>query len=103
MTCIAYVDIDVVVVAQRAASETLMQVKHHVAINVNHVVALALLDVHKSLRLNNHQSSAITYSVLLVLSVDLHILQSLLVLGTRELSSDLGLVVLKGVLESEVA
>ena len=87
-----YVDIDVMVVAERKAREVAVKIEHNVAIDIDKEITSALLRVNEAVDL-----------VALVDVVALSLLEGLLVLGAWEGSLDLRLGVFVGVLESQEA
>lgn len=54
MSC---VDEDVVVIAERQAVEVAVQIENHVSVDIDEVVALALLEVNEALLLHRYPSN----------------------------------------------
>jgi hypothetical protein len=87
---LTFVHINFMVIAKRKLGKVAVEVKHHIAIDVNKEVTLAFFCVDETLNL-----------IFLVEVVRLGLLEGLLVLGAREGRLNLRLVVLVGVLETE--
>jgi len=87
---LSLVHVDLVVIAERELREVAVEIEHHIAVDINKEVTLALLGVDEAVNLET-----------LVQVVGLAAFKGFLVLGAGEGGLNLGLLVLIGILEAE--